>query len=102
MAQAAEALGAIGLETNVPILECSLAHDPAQEVRETCELALSRIKQLKAANSDDSSSTTERSPFMSVDPAPPASSCSSIGHLRFIQLLSSRWAFSIFIHLFAG
>lgn len=90
MVQAAEALGAIGLESNVPILEHSLAHDPAQEVRETCELALSRIKQLKAAY--DSSSMTERSPFMSVDPAPPASSCSSIGHLRFIQLLSSRWA----------
>ena len=84
MGQAAEALGAIGLQSNVPILERSLVHDPAQEVRETCELALSRIKQVKSAISDDSSSVIERSPFMSVDPAAPAS-CSSVCHLRLIS-----------------
>ncbi|XP_030477117.1 deoxyhypusine hydroxylase isoform X1 [Syzygium oleosum] len=97
--EAAEALGAIGLESNVPILEHSLAHDPAQEVRETCELALSRIKQLKAAN--DSSSMTERSPFMSVDPAPPASSCSSVGHLREVLLDEERGMYDRYAALFA-
>ncbi|KAF7848200.1 hypothetical protein BT93_L2203 [Corymbia citriodora subsp. variegata] len=99
--EAAEALGAIGLESNVPILEHSLAHDPAQEVRETCELALSRIKQLKAANSDDSSSTIGRSPFMSVDPAPPASSRSSIGHLREVLLDEESGMYDRYAALFA-
>ncbi|CAK9159884.1 unnamed protein product [Ilex paraguariensis] len=61
--EAAEALGAIGVESNVPLLKSSLVLDPAQEVRETCELALSRIEELKNdGRSDDSS------PFLSVDP----------------------------------
>ncbi|KAB2602251.1 deoxyhypusine hydroxylase-B-like [Pyrus ussuriensis x Pyrus communis] len=47
--EAAEALGAIGLESNVPLLKNTLALDPAQEVKETCELALNRIEQLKDA-----------------------------------------------------
>ncbi|XP_010038007.2 deoxyhypusine hydroxylase [Eucalyptus grandis] len=99
--EAAEALGAIGLESNIPNLECSLAHDPAQEVRETCELALSRIKQLKTANSDDSSPMTERSPFMSVDPAAPASSCSSVDHLREVLLDEERGMYDRYAALFA-
>ncbi|XP_051146709.1 deoxyhypusine hydroxylase-A isoform X2 [Andrographis paniculata] len=73
--EAAEALGAIGLECNVPLLTNSLVSDPAQEVRETCELALSRIEELKNTSISDSS------PFLSVDPAAPAAS-SSIQELR--------------------
>lgn len=73
--QAAEALGAIGLEHNIPLLKNSLASDPAQEVRETCELALSRIEELK------NTSVSETSPFLSVDPAAPAT-CSSVRELR--------------------
>ncbi|GKG63033.1 hypothetical protein Tco_0638680, partial [Tanacetum coccineum] len=42
-----EALGAIGLESNITLLKDSLESDPAQEVRETCELALSRLEELK-------------------------------------------------------
>ncbi|KAL0371204.1 UNVERIFIED_CONTAM: Deoxyhypusine hydroxylase-B [Sesamum angustifolium] len=68
--EAAEALGAIGLEHNVPLLKNSLASDPAQEVRETCELALSRIEELK------STSVSESSRFLSVDPAAPAAGSS--------------------------
>ncbi|ESR57113.1 hypothetical protein CICLE_v10021217mg [Citrus x clementina] len=84
--EAAEALGAIGLESNIPLLKNSLVSDPAQEVRETCELALERIEKLKASGSDGSS-MTERSPFMSVDPAAPASSCSSVDMLRFVSAM---------------
>ncbi|KAL6505192.1 hypothetical protein OROGR_025009 [Orobanche gracilis] len=68
--EAAEALGAIGLEHNVPLLKKSLALDPAQEVRETCELALSRIEEMR------NTSVSKPSPFLSVDPAAPAT-CSS-------------------------
>lgn len=58
--------------------------DPAQEVRETCELALERIEQMKDAGDG---STAEKSPFMSVDPAAPTTSCSSVHQLRFVWLL---------------
>jgi len=78
--QAAEALGAIGLESNVPILKKSLVSDPAMEVRETCELALNRIDQMKGTSGNGEGGT----PFMSVDPAAPASSCYSVDQLRFV------------------
>ncbi|KVH94326.1 Armadillo-like helical, partial [Cynara cardunculus var. scolymus] len=80
-----EALGAIGLESNIPLLKDSLDSDPAQEVRETCELALSRIQELKNAGDNHQSSTTAASPFLSVDPAAPAS-CSSVHKLREVIL----------------
>ncbi|KAJ6931294.1 deoxyhypusine hydroxylase-like [Populus alba x Populus x berolinensis] len=81
--EAAEALGAIGLESIVPLLKNSLTADPAQEVRETCELALKRIEEMNATTSTvDGSSVAEKSPFLSVDPAAPSSLCSSVDELR--------------------
>lgn len=53
ISQAAEALGAIGSDGNVPLLKNSLDSDPAEEVRETCELALERIQNLKDAGNTD-------------------------------------------------
>ncbi|KAI5434982.1 hypothetical protein KIW84_021710 [Lathyrus oleraceus] len=44
-----EALGAIGSDSNVSLLKRSLDSDPAQEVRETCELALQRMYERYAA-----------------------------------------------------
>ncbi|KAG2719094.1 hypothetical protein I3843_03G243800 [Carya illinoinensis] len=95
--EAAEALGAIGLETNVPFLKNSLVLDPAQEVRETCELALNRIEQMKSAGGNDE----ERSPFMSVDPAAPASSCSSVDQLREVLLNEEKGMYERYAALFA-
>ena len=46
-AQAAEALGAVVLETNTS-LKSGLVSDPAQEVREPRELGISRIEELKS------------------------------------------------------
>lgn len=65
----------------------SLDSDPAQEVRETCELALQRILNLKHAAATDDSTAPAISPFKSVDPAAPASSCSSVGQLRFVWFM---------------
>ncbi|XP_060676395.1 deoxyhypusine hydroxylase isoform X2 [Ziziphus jujuba] len=96
--EAAEALGAIGIESNVPILRNSLALDPAQEVRETCELALERIEQLKDA---DDGSAVEKSPFMSVDPAAPTTSCSSVNQLREALLDEERGMYERYAALFA-
>lgn len=80
--QAAEALGAIGLEGNISLLKNSLVVDPAQEVRETCELALRRIEEVKGVACKNG--MVEASPFLSVDPAAPACSSSSVGELRFV------------------
>ncbi|KAL6210666.1 hypothetical protein ACLB2K_015898 [Fragaria x ananassa] len=96
--EAAEALGAIGLESNVPLLKNSLASDPAQEVKETCELALNRIEQLKNTSSQ---SMDEKSPFMSVDPAAPATSGSSVNQLRVALLDEKKSMYERYSALFA-
>lgn len=87
-AQAAEALGAIGSDSNLPLLKKSLDSDPAQEVRETCELALQRIQHLTHDAIDTKDlSTPDISPFKSVDPAAPATSGSSVNQLRFVWFI---------------
>ncbi|KAJ7977274.1 Deoxyhypusine hydroxylase [Quillaja saponaria] len=98
--EAAEALGAIGLESNVPLLKNSLILDPAQEVRETCELALQRIEQLKDDGNDDKLSVTAKSPFMSVDPAAPAP-CSPLHQLRELLLDEGKGMYERYAALFA-
>ncbi|KAE9460678.1 hypothetical protein C3L33_07426, partial [Rhododendron williamsianum] len=97
---AAEALGAIGSDTNVPLLKKSLTSDPAQEVRETCELALSRIEQLKNVQCGDGVTVAELSPFLSVDPAAPAS-CSSVDELREVLLDEEKSMYQRYSALFA-
>lgn len=87
ISQAAEALGAIGSDGNVPFLKSSLDLDPAEEVRETCELALQRIQNLKDAGNTDELSANGVSPFKSVDPAAPAISGSSVDQLRFVGFI---------------
>ncbi|PIA45301.1 hypothetical protein AQUCO_01700677v1 [Aquilegia coerulea] len=99
--EAAEALGAIGLEGNITLLEKTLVSDPAQEVRETCELALQRIEQQKNIGQSDESSTAVVSPFFSVDPATPASSCSSVDELREVLLDEEKGMYERYAALFA-
>ncbi|CAI0414085.1 unnamed protein product [Linum tenue] len=99
--EAAEALGAIGLESNIPLLKRSLVLDPAQEVRETCELALNRIQEMNATNGADQSAVMEKSPFLSVDPAAPASSCSSVNELREVLLDEEKAMYERYGALFA-
>nr|MBE5726536.1 nero [Cucujiformia] len=67
--EAGEALGAIGSESAISYLQ-KYKNDPVTEVAETCELALDRINWLK--NSNESHSKLPKSPYNSVDPAPPA------------------------------
>ncbi|KAL0724719.1 hypothetical protein Bca4012_039318 [Brassica carinata] len=99
---AAEALGAIGLAGNAEILKKSLVFDPAQEVRETCELALKRIEELSSVvDAEKESDTTERSPFMSVDPAAPAAAFSSVHQLREILMDETKGMYERYAALFA-
>ncbi|GAB4841694.1 hypothetical protein Ancab_022416 [Ancistrocladus abbreviatus] len=93
--EAAEALGAIGLEGNIVFLKKSLGLDPAPEVRETCELALHRIEEFKHGRTDD----REASPFLSVDPAAPASG--SVVHLRDVLLDEDKSMYERYAALFA-
>ena len=67
--EAAEALGAIGSQNVVEIL-LKFAKDPVIEVAETCELALERIRWLQ--NQESNTVNEEKSPYSSVDPAPPS------------------------------
>lgn len=100
--EAAEALGAIGLETNIPSLKSSLALDPAQEVRETCELALQRIEEMKHIAGNVGLSMKEASPFLSVDPIAAASaSCSSVKQLRDVLLSEEKGMYERYAALFA-
>ncbi|XP_022198104.1 deoxyhypusine hydroxylase [Nilaparvata lugens] len=64
--EAAEALGAIGNESVLSVLE-EFKHDPTIEVAETCQLALARLGWLK-----NNSCTGKKSIYYSVDPAPPS------------------------------
>ncbi|KAJ8440787.1 hypothetical protein Cgig2_000675 [Carnegiea gigantea] len=94
--EAAEALGAIGVEKNLPLLKKSLVSDPAPEVRETCELALHRIEEMKNNGADERGA----SPYLSVDPAAPAS-CSSISELRDVLLGEEKGMYERYAALFA-
>ena len=65
--EAGEAMGAIGDKSSVSILRIYAA-DPAPEVAETCQLALTRLEWIH----DSSNATFEdNNPYKSIDPAPP-------------------------------
>ncbi|KAL5994422.1 hypothetical protein ACLOJK_024472 [Asimina triloba] len=98
--EAAEALGAIGLESNVPLLKKSFEIDPAQEVRETCELALQRIEDQKNMSNNDDIPTEGASPFLSIDPARPTSFGSSTDHLREVLLNEEKGMYERYAALF--
>eukprot|EP00249_Psilotum_nudum_P013840 c24542_g1_i1 orf=354-1322(-) len=95
--EAAEALGAIGLPDCVSILMASLESDPAQEVRETCDLALQRIQEGQAILDD----LQDKSPFLSVDPAVAASLNISIANLREVLLDEAQSMYNRYAALFA-
>lgn len=69
--EAAEALGALGDRDSLDVLERVLKEDPSLAVRETCELAIDRIKwQHSTAGSKE---MLQPSLYSSIDPAPPLS-----------------------------
>ncbi|GAU22643.1 hypothetical protein TSUD_234650 [Trifolium subterraneum] len=73
----------------------------AQEVRETCELALQRILNLKHDATNDDLTAPGISPFKSVDPAAPATSCSSVNQLRELLLDEEKGMYERYVTLFA-
>lgn len=67
--EAAEAIGAIGDPKYLDLLEKYYKEDPLEEIRQTCELALEKIR---LQNSEShKSENLQASAFTSIDPAPP-------------------------------
>lgn len=69
--EAAEALGALNDAGSLPLLEKYFKNDPLVEIRETCELAIERIK-WETSNVSKKESL-QQSLYSSIDPAPPLS-----------------------------
>lgn len=68
--EAAEAMGAIGDEKSLAILEHYYKNDESLEIRQTCELALERIR-WENSEQGKKEKELENSAFSSIDPAPP-------------------------------
>eukprot|EP01098_Paradermamoeba_levis_P006687 TRINITY_DN2776_c0_g1_i1.p1 TRINITY_DN2776_c0_g1~~TRINITY_DN2776_c0_g1_i1.p1 ORF type:complete len:291 (-),score=76.52 TRINITY_DN2776_c0_g1_i1:240-1112(-) len=75
--EAGEALGAIGLQDSLPILE-KFSSDPIIEVAETCQIAVDRIKW----KLEQKALQEKHAEFQSVDPAPPCDDAAEIEKLR--------------------
>ena len=69
--EAAEALGALNDVESLPILEKYFKEDPLLEIRQTCELAIDRIKWETSEGAKKES--LQESLYSSIDPAPPLS-----------------------------
>ncbi|CDF88684.1 probable Deoxyhypusine hydroxylase [Zygosaccharomyces bailii] len=69
--EAAEALGALGDKNSLDVLEQVRKEDPSLAVRETCELAIDRIKWQHSKTG--SKEALQPSLYSSIDPAPPLS-----------------------------
>jgi deoxyhypusine monooxygenase len=121
--EAAEALGAIGLPSCVSELE-RFSADPSREVAETCELALGRIAYWSAARaaaciatapstsasglgsrkekfSQPPVSAASDSPYLSIDPVPPAQAGTAWASLRDTLLDENAPMFERYRALFA-
>lgn len=93
--EAAEALGAIGQPNCVHVLRKSLEVDPAQEVKETCALALRRLEQGKSVGH------ILDSRFFTIDPAVPAPMSLTTEDLRKVLLDDNQDMYERYAALFA-
>lgn len=83
--EAGEALGAIGDPVVVDLLK-EYSQDPVKEVAETCQLAVRRLEWLLGGGERQlEDGSTDKNPYNSVDPAPPATR-KSVAELRVILL----------------
>ncbi|XP_058494998.1 deoxyhypusine hydroxylase [Solea solea] len=84
--EAGEALGAIGDPVVLDLLK-EYSQDPVIEVAETCQLAVRRLEWLQNGGEKqlEEEKSTDKNPYLSVDPAPPAAS-KSVSELRSILL----------------
>eukprot|EP00775_Hariotina_reticulata_P010724 gene10724-10881_t len=109
--EAAEALGAIAAPDCLQLLQ-QYSGDPCQEVAETCQLALGRLKHLEqkkaveaatmaAKLAADAAEPAEESPYYSVDPTPALPSTTPTSQLREMLLSPTVPMFERYRALFA-
>lgn len=94
--EAGEALGAIGKPEVLELLK-QYSADPVVEVAETCQLAVQRLEWLQQHPGEQAAAT---SPYLSVDPAPPAEE-RDVGQLREALLDEARPLFDRYRAMFA-
>ncbi|CAK8684408.1 unnamed protein product [Clavelina lepadiformis] len=82
--EAAEAIGAIGEASCLSVLE-KYCNDACQEVAETCQLAVGRIKWLRDKENSSEEAKLIPSPFKSVDPTP-----SGLGSITDVNILEDK------------
>ncbi|NXL52150.1 DOHH hydroxylase, partial [Podilymbus podiceps] len=92
--EAGEALGAIGNPEVLDVLK-RYSEDPIIEVAETCQLAVRRLEWLQENKQEPGTS-----PYLSVDPAPPAEE-TDVNKLRETLLDESRTLFDRYRAMFA-
>ncbi|NXA42667.1 DOHH hydroxylase, partial [Eudromia elegans] len=92
--EAGEALGAIGNPEVLDVLK-RYSEDPVVEVAETCQLAVRRLEWLQ-----ENAEEPGGSPYLSVDPAPPAEE-TDVAKLRDALLDESRALFDRYRAMFA-
>ncbi|KAM7013038.1 deoxyhypusine hydroxylase [Tautogolabrus adspersus] len=98
--EAGEALGAIGDAVVLDLLR-EYSKDPVTEVAETCQLAVRRIEWLQSGGDKQlNEACTDKNPYCSVDPAPPAER-KSVSELRSILLDESLPLFERYRAMFA-
>jgi len=102
--EAGEALGAIATERCLAPLRAH-KEDGCQEVAETCQLALQRVQYFAAQQGADAASASRSdgglSPYLSVDPTPPAPSDTPTEELRRVVLDEKAGMFERYRALFA-
>lgn len=98
--EAGEALGAIGDPVVLDLLR-DYSQDPVTEVAETCQLAVCRLEWLQSGGEKQLDNvSTDKNPYCSVDPAPPAVR-KSVSELRSILLDESLQLFERYRAMFA-
>lgn len=96
--EAAEALGAIGDIKSLTLLE-QFVDDPMQEVAQTCELAVARLK-WSVNEKKQEGDLESKSKYLSVDPAPPPPMETSVEDMRACMLNESLSMFERYRALF--
>lgn len=94
--EAGEALGAIGDTSVIPLLD-EYSKSPIPEIAETCELALERLKWLQSNNCEKD---VLKSPYMSIDPTPPAET-TDVRNLKVTLLDENKSLFDRYRAMFA-
>lgn len=98
--EAGEALGAIGSEISLEPLRDHL-NDECLEVAQTCQLALQRIEHFAATTKAAEANGEAPSPYLSVDPTPPAPASTPTPELRSCLLDDEQRIFDRYRALFA-